>query len=88
MQTQMHAPASPVGSTSRIPFPQPEKINGRNYWRRRALRVWDSARLGLPAPEISPDDDVLLTSKQVCTLYGGISVMSLWRWTRDEKAAA
>lgn len=28
-----------------------------------------------------------LTTKQVCARYGGVSHMSIWRWTRDPKMA-
>jgi predicted DNA-binding transcriptional regulator AlpA len=78
MQTQ------PPRSTSRIPFPQPEKINNRNYWRLRSLRQWDAERNGSVA-ESGADDEALLTSKQVCARYGGVSTMCLWRWMRDDQ---
>ena len=83
MQTQEQAvdssrlPAPPTGG--RVPFPKPEKINNRNYWRLRSLRLWDAERNGSRA-ESGADDEVLLTSKQVCARYGGVSTMCLWRW--------
>lgn len=33
----------------------------------------------------SGDDDALMTSAQVCQLVGGITLMCLWRWMRDDR---
>ncbi len=37
-------------------------------------------------PGIREDDsEHLLNSRQVCARFGGVSLMSLWRWARDER---
>jgi predicted DNA-binding transcriptional regulator AlpA len=39
-----------------------------------------------PPPQIKQvDDETLLTSKQVCARFGGVTVMSLWRWMNDDE---
>lgn len=35
------------------------------------------------APQPGPDPDALITSATATALAGGISQMTLWRWTRD-----
>jgi len=35
-------------------------------------------------PQTAPDEATLITSASACALAGGISQMTLWRWTRDE----
>ncbi len=36
-----------------------------------------------PEPQAAPDEATLITSASACALAGGISQMTLWRWTRD-----
>lgn len=38
----------------------------------------------LTEPQAAPDEATLITSAAACALAGGISAMTLWRWTRDE----
>lgn len=61
-------------------FPQPEYIGPRRFWRLSALLRFEGR--SADADALSPVDDVLLTSAQVCQRYGNVSTMTIWRWTR------
>jgi hypothetical protein len=68
-------------------FPPPEYIGTRRFWRLSALLRFE----GRPrdADALSPVDDIFLPSARVRERYGGISQMTLHRWTnaRDGEAA-
>jgi len=70
-----------------IPFPDPTAIiAGRNFWAKGNVRRWRAAIAGEPAPVPQPDDEVLINSRQVRELFGGVSDMWLWR-RRQRKSA-
>lgn len=76
----MSAPTLPPKNTFDTPtFPEPEKIAGRNYWSKGAIRYWRATNAGRPTPAAQPDDDALLTARQVRDMFGGVSDMWLWR---------
>jgi hypothetical protein len=63
-----------------IPFPAPSAvIAGRNFWTKGEVRKWIAAVAGQPEPAPQPDDEILLTSRQVRDLFGGVSEMWLHR---------
>ncbi len=71
-----------------VPFPQPDlRVGGRKYWKKRTRREWIASIAGQPAPEHSPDDEMLETSKQVRAALGNVSDMWLWRHSREQSIA-
>lgn len=67
-------------------FPSPEYIGTRRFWRLSALLHFEGRTVDAAA--LSPADDVLLSSAQVCKRYGGISTMTLHRWVKASEAEA
>jgi hypothetical protein len=62
-----------------IPFPEPVVIARRNYWRKCDIRRWRAAIAGQEDPAPQSDDEVVISSRQVRDLFGGVSDMWLWR---------
>jgi hypothetical protein len=62
-----------------VPFPTPMIVAGRNYWTRGQVRAWRAVIAGQAAPTPQPDDEILMNSKQVRALFGGVSDMWLHR---------
>lgn len=42
-------------------------------------------RATLTDPPAEPDPDTLITSATAAALAGGVSLMTIWRWTRDDR---
>jgi hypothetical protein len=61
------------------PLPAPANISGRNFWVLGSVRRWRAAGTGQPEPELAPDDEHLLTSRQVRVTFGNGSEMRLHR---------
>jgi hypothetical protein len=62
-----------------IPFPPPIVIKGRNYYQRGRVRAWLATIAGGAPPAPQPDDEGLMTTRQVRELCGGVSDMWVWR---------
>jgi hypothetical protein len=62
-----------------IAFPEPVVICRRNYWRKGDIRRWRAALAGQEHLAPQSDDEVLISSRQVRDLFGGVSDMWLWR---------
>jgi hypothetical protein len=54
-------------------------IAGRNFWTKRAVRDWIAAVAGRGEPDPQPDDEILVNSRQVRLMFGGVSDMWLHR---------
>ena len=71
------------------PFPPPTAtIAGRNFWRKRIVRDWTAAITGEREIAPQPDDEILINSRQVRQLFGGVSDMWLHRRRHPETSAA
>jgi hypothetical protein len=71
-----------------IPFPPPTAtIAGRNFWSKGDVRRWIAAVVGKPGPDPQLDDDQLLNSVKVRSLFGDVSTMWLWRRRHPDRAA-
>ena len=67
-------------------FPQPEYIGTRRFWRLSALLRFEGRETDAVA--LTPADDLLLNSAQVCQRYGQISTMTLHRWCQASETVA
>jgi hypothetical protein len=63
-------------------------IAGRNFWAKGIVRGWTAAVAGKGEPNPQPDDEVLINSRQVRELFGGVSDMWLHRRRHPETSAA
>jgi hypothetical protein len=70
-----------------LPFPEPVVIAGRNFWPLGAVRDWRDAVVGRPPRPAQPDDEKLISARQVRELFGGVSDMWLYRRRRTKQPA-
>jgi hypothetical protein len=77
-----------VKPNKQVPFPEPTVIAGRNFWAKGIVRGWTAAVAGKGEPNPQPDDEVLINSRQVRELFGGVSDMWLHRRRHPETSAA
>jgi hypothetical protein len=63
-------------------LPQPIVFGRRRYWRRRLIREYLAEVAKEPSPAPRPDDESLMDARELRTLLGGITDMTLWRRMR------
>jgi hypothetical protein len=62
-----------------IPLPAATVIAGRRYWFKGQIRGWIAAIADKPEPAPQPDDEMLITARQLRGMFGNVSDMWLYR---------